>query len=320
MYKVLVVASTENILKQASFFNQSGFFVDYLISRKDSEYQFGLYSEQFIMSHELNVPLSDPHQLRTPQHEAVLKQNQHHLVLLKNYLGLRDYELIQLKNKKTLHFFNDQYDKNIFYFDQMVDLKVDKNSRKILLEMKSQPLMSYDFVFVEKSSLLAQDLMNKKIQLMQVNLDRGYQWVGFQFEVNQMMALKKYWLIDDAFYDSIYDNYYYIKNKGTLLDIWTFLPYHQLNNPEMFKYLSQRVQNKVEKKFDFLNLKLKSEQFMVQPIDVGFDFKLMFPNLSLSIPHFHFAGNEECQKMIQSQFDRVISSLKIKKENYEVLP
>ena len=181
------------------------------------------------------------------------------------------------------------------------------------------PLQTYDYILIEQSNLLSQDLAAKKINLLKTNLDRGYQWVGFQFEVNQTMALKKYWIIDNPFYDSIYDNYYYIKNKGTILDIWTFLPYHQLNNPEMFKYLSQRVKGKIEKKFDFLSLNLKLDHFMLQPIDVGFEYQLTDSFISDVLPHFHFANVNQGQKMIQSKFDRIITKLKIKKENYEVL-
>lgn len=335
MYKILIITASENILKYKNQFLKSGFAFDFLICEKNSAYDFGVFEQQNICVENQMISVA-----KSSTRSLTQKQQQ-----LRDLIAPEITELDQFlfKNsrahqKNKSHRFENRLQRGldsssqIFYLDQVIDLKINHKFKKNYLEIKNENIYEYDHFFIEES-YLALDQIDKKISghdFFEMNEKSGFQifqFVATQFDTNIEFGSDSFWLMTDINYKSIYDNFYFIcqslnttknvvKNKTEFkIDIWSWLPIHQLSNPTAISYVQQRVQKHIEKKFNFLELRPTSNPFLHQPLNTKLNVKNKAKNLITFIPTFDFRDRLEINNLISMAIETAILKLKIKKEN-----
>jgi hypothetical protein len=323
MFKILVFASTENILKYKKNFSNSGFTFDYLVCKKDSEYNFGQIKKQKISINNLMLPLQNqtsPLSLTEAQ-DKEFGANLQELVQLKTIVL---NSLVQTKKNDQVLKLNNPINSSdqILYLDQVIDLNINKVNKKIHLEINQYGVVEYDHIYIE-DSYLALSSLEKSIQLnkfLTFNAKATFQFVGLKYKMSSLFFTRPFWLMADANYKSIYDNFYFFsvpkENKDMILEIWSWIPIQQVSNPAYLSYWQKRVQKKIQKKFTFLDLKIvPMNQFNVQPVNTLMKKKNKLPNLVSLIPGFHFLSESEVLNSISLTNQNFFKKNKIHKDN-----
>lgn len=318
MYKVLVIASTEHILQMKTEFDKSGLSFDYLIANNNSTYDFGSLEDQYLNIDQELIPFSEKVDLklltesqRQKKMNVDSQMNQLRHILFQN--------LKMTKKSSTSKFLNDATNGNlseVFYFDDVVDLKINQKDKKIHIEILKSGVRSYDHVLVEESYLNL-SLFSEKFKqqdLFDFQTQQVFQFVGMKFKISEDLGNYKFWSMSDTNYNSIYDNLYYISVRNSIMDVWLWLPAQQLKNPATQGYFTERAHKHLVKKFDFLNFEIGSESLNLQPINTYMESGCNYKNQITFLPQFHFYSPMQMTKAVGHLSDTVMKKLKIKKE------
>lgn len=322
MYKVLVIASTEHILQMKSEFEKSGLSYDYLIANKNSTYDFGCLEDQYLNIDQELIPFSENVVLK----ELTESQRQKRIVVDSQMTQLRHilFQNLKLAKKKYISKgvlnTSKSSPSEIFYYDDVVDLKMNQKDKKIHIEIQKSGVRSYDHILVEESylnlSLFAEKF--KQQDLFHFQSQQVFQFVGLKFKISDDLGNYKFWSMSDTNYNSIYDNLYYISVMSSIMDVWLWLPAQQLKNPATRGYFTERAQKHLSKKFDFLNFEVMSESLSLQPINTYMSTDCNYTNQITFLPQFHFYSPLQVTKAMGQISDTVIKKLKIKKEYIQV--
>lgn len=320
MSKILVIASTEHVLNFKEQFKKSGFTYDYLICQRNSAYDFGTFASQKISIDSVmvdfpykNKPLTELNLETRSQFQLseIVKPELKNLenIIFQNYQHLST----EPKNKSLQSGTADT--EQIFYLDQVNDLLLNKKTQKVHLEIKNAAVNSYDHIYLEDSYLNLSQIQDsfKKQNFFKYSHQQLFQFVGLRYAINSDLGERKFWLMADVNYNSIYDNFYYLQTAVKTIDIWTWIPVGQITNPTSINYLAQRIQKKIEKQFDFLTLSQESKQFLKQPINTALSIENKAKSLVSFIPHFQFYTAEQAEKAVAAINDATFDKLKIKK-------
>jgi hypothetical protein len=318
MYKVLVIASTEHILQMKTEFEKSGLSYDYLIANKKSTYDFGCLEDQYLNIDQELIPFSEKVDLK-----LLTKSQRQKKIIVDSQMSQLRYILFQnLKMTKKSYaskFLNDTPNSNlseVFYFDDVVDLKINQKDKKIHIEILKSSVRSYDHVLIE-DSYLNLSLFSEKFKqhgLFDFQTQQVFQFLGLKFKMSDDLGNYKFWSMSDSNYNSIYDNLYYISVLNSVMDVWLWLPAQQLKNPATKGYFTERALKHLGKKFDFLNFEILSESLSLQPINTYMASDCNYKNQITFLPQFHFYSPLQMTKAAGHLSDSVMKKIKIKKE------
>ncbi len=330
MYKILIVSSTDYILRHKEKFSALGFSCDYLICERQSEYNFGQFDQQHICADQqmlpvLNNTISIESVFATQKKIKTRQHIYHELDRLKKIIFKDESKINHISKFKLAHeaVNSDQ----VFSLDDCLDLQFNLKHKKIHLEIKNNEVSDYDHVYFEHTNM-AFDLFRKKFpdqQFIKSTNSPFFQFAGLTYQANVNLTENPFWLMSDVNYKSLYDNVHFLnpdfKKNSSRIDIWSWVPYQQLKNPEMYSYMQQRVQKRFEACFDFLILSPVTERnnFIFQPVNTLIYSKNPQENLISWLPSFHFYSEQQVEYKINSISDETLKKLKIKKENLEVI-
>ncbi len=316
MSKVLIITSTNNILKYKNNFSKCGAQFDYLICENSEAYDFGEFKKQNIYVDHLMLPIDSDNVLMTNaklQHQKNIKQE---LKKLENIILEKSYS-----HGQQMHQVNPALDcsDHVFYLEQLIDLKI---GNKVYLELRDLPVFEYDHVYIEES-YLALSKIEKKIKLKNVidyDFKNVFQFTGLGFKTKNQFSLDPFWIVNDSNYKSIYDNFYFVTQKPShdlnYFDIWSWLPIEQTSNPTYVAYMKLRLRKFLSKKFDFIEIEpLQSEHFLFQPVNTAIRFKNKFEKRITLMQSLCFKSDLQISKMINHTNEIFIKKMKIKKEN-----
>ena len=280
MLKILVIASTEHILKFKDQFSDSGFSLDYLIIEKHSSYDFGIFDQQHInIENEMAAIHKPNNEFQTLTQHDVLLKTQHQLRKLKYILYQSQKYKAQASVLKKIINQEASLDQ-VFSLDQSVDLILNSKSKKIHLEIKNSQVFEYDHIYIEDSHLTLKKLSNHfpNQKLYTYNDQQVFQMVGLQFQTNTDIGEYSFWLMADMNYNSIYDNFHYLKSYQKMIDVWAWLPVQQVLNSANVIYLQERVRKKIEKKYYYSLCKYNKIQYepeytFQKPCCIWFDIR-----------------------------------------------
>ena len=317
MHKILVVASTDYIVKFVNDFKKSGLQFDFLVTHSNLSYDFGQLENQSVNVDSELIPFAEAGNMSSltsaqKQKKSLIsnqiKQLEH--ILFQNYKFFKRPSL----HKKLIH--SEIEKSQVWEMDQVIDFKLNQKDKKIYLEVQQSGVFSYDHVFIEESFLNLSSLSEKfkSLDLFEFKNQQVFQFVGLKFKLNEKLGHLKFWLMTDSNYNSIYDNFYFISTFDSSVDVWFWVPSQQLRNPTTLKYFSERVQKHLESKLDFLKLELISKDFILQPLNTYMPLQTQFDNFVTFIPHFHFYSSFQTMDSILALTDIAFKKLKIKKE------
>lgn len=318
MYKVLVIASTEHILQMKNEFEKSGLSYDYLIANKNSTYDFGCLEDQFLNVDQELIPFSENVDLK----QLTKSQRQKKIIVESQMTQLRHilFQNLKLTKKsstsKVLVDTSKDSPSEVFYFDNVIDLKMNQKDKKIHIEIQKSGVRSYDHILIEESYLNLSLFTEKFKQqdLFHFQSQQVFQFVGLKFKISEDLGNYKFWSMSDVNYNSIYDNLYYISVMNSAMDVWLWLPAQQLKNPATREYFSERSQKHLSKKFDFLSFEVMSESLSLQPINTYMSSVCNYKNQITFLPQFHYYTPLQVTKAMGQISDTVMKKLKIKKE------
>ncbi len=318
MYKVLVVTSTEQILQMKNELESSGLSYDFLIANKNSTYNFGFLEDQYLNVDQELIPFLENVNLK----ELTESQRQKKTIVDSQMTQLRHILFQNLKLSKKIStnkiFVETSKDSRseVFYFDNVIDLKMNQKDKKIHIEIQKSGVRSYDHILVEESylnlSLFAERF--KQQDLFNFQTQHVFQFVGLKFKISEDLGNFKFWSMSDANYNSIYDNLYYVSVENSVMDVWLWVPAQQIKNPATLGYFTERVQKHLFKKFDFLGFEVMPEELSLQPINTYMVTECSHKNQITFIPPFHFYAPSQMAIAMSQISDTVIKKLKIKKE------
>lgn len=318
MYKILVIASTEHVLQMKSEFEKSGLYYDYLIANKNSTYDFGCLEEQCLNVDQEMIPFSENMDMA----DLTESQRQKKIIVASQMSQLRHILFQNLKltkknySNKVLNDVSTENVSDVFYFDEVVDLKMNQKDKKIHIEIQKSGVQSYDHILVEESYLNLSLFFEKFKQqdLFDFQSQQVFQFVGLKFKMSEDLGNYKFWSMSDTNYNSIYDNLYYISVTNSVMDVWLWLPAQQLKNPATRGYFAERAQKHLSQKFDFLDVEVLPESLCLQPINTYMTTECKYKNQITFLPQFHFYSPLQVTKAMSQISDTVMKKLKIKKE------
>ena len=324
MLKILIVASTENILNFKSEFSKSGIAFDYLICEKNSHYNFGYFEQQKIFVEGLMLPIKN-NKNETPAQNNEKKWISDECQKLEA-LVFQNNKYLNIKSGFKNMIFEVPPTEKVWFIDEALDLSLNRQNKKIHLEIKNNPVQDYDHVYFE-DSIIALESVQKVIQKESKirnnffefkKTSELFQFIGFEYKINEKnkndLAQNKFWTMFDKNYSSIYDNFYFLVAKDDNLTVWSWVPYHQLSNLQNTAYLFERIKTRMQKTFSFLNFETTEISFFKKPISTHFEVVNKNDKMISFIPHFCFHTQFQTNQIIQSINSATIDKLKIKKE------
>lgn len=324
MLKILVVASTENILNHKAEFVKSGISFDYLICEKNSYYDFGVFEQQKIFVEGLMLPIKEN------PNETMAQKNKKNWItdeLSKlEALVFQNNKYLGIKNKFKTMIFEVPLLEKVWYIEEAIDLSLNKQNKKIHLEIKNNTIQEYDHIYME-DSIMASDSVQKLIQKAEsskndffevVKTSDVFQFVGFEYKLNLQnkndLVQNKFWSMHDKNYSSIYDNFYFTHANDNKVTVWSWIPVQQISNLQNSAYLFDRIQKRLKKLFDFLDFEKVDISFFKMPLSTHFELINKNEKMISFIPHFCFHSKTQSNQIIQAINSVTLEKLNIKKE------
>lgn len=314
MRRVLIIGWSHSLLKAFSERPALGYDFDYLILKKDQAYDFGTFEEQYVYVDEQMLPIQSFLQDQSAVQTLTVAQKQTRqkinsvMARVLNSLNYSSQKKLFQKNARlesaNLDFTSDQFSHarpKIYFFEQINDIKIDNQKKKVFLELKNNPVVEYDHVLIEKSDLVFAELENKKLykkSFFASHPDENMVWSAMTYKVD--IDLKQaFWLVDDANYDSVYDNVFYVrpylKEGSYFIDVWSWLFYYHKDNPEMLLFWKKRIQEKITKHFSFMQTQEQKTTVVYHPLTAAHSVKLKTESLMTFFTPLSFKGQEQVQ-------------------------
>ena len=194
------------------------------------------------------------------------------------------------------------------------DIQVDAKNKKIFIEIEKKGVEAFDYLFIEAHPLSA-ILNEKKIKLFPNNFKLNYAWMGVAFEIDFLKPIedfkseRTFFIVLDSLRNSIIDNWFFCHFTDRQLNVWGFLPLHQVNNPEFKNFYVDRIREFVAKKFEFIHLKNYINSYLST---AGADSKSTSLRYrpAQAVPNFMFWSTQQVTKYFENEFSKKMKSFK----------
>jgi hypothetical protein len=317
MKRIALLASTENVFKLKEMFEATPLNVDFILFNKnfDSEgnYDFGHFSEQSVLIEDTMVPIFESEdKKRSPLQNQKLKLLQHEVdqlkkIIFQNQISPSDGNAefrSNLATSKNLRFEKEDAN-NIYLSSQIKDLTIDPQNSLVKFEINQSQLLDYDHILLENNDRIYEFTQRFCPKYFQSSALSSFQFVGFKFLMSDFLTNNYFWMVDDAYYESIYDNFYFVNSQNSHCDVWTWIPEQQLKSSEYFRFMSQRVRNRMEEKFDFISFSLTTKEFITQPLNPASRFQLRNNRYFSSFPHFNFLNSNQAEIVFWNEIEKI---------------
>ncbi len=297
-------------LKTWNELSRQGFEVVYFLKEAQQDLKFSTFNQTFIFSNELMIPYKD--------HDRTTEQRRQFANIEKNFLNLQ-----QRICAREVSGSDDQSPENlkqptVLPLTEIMDLHYDAKKKKIVVEIERKGIEAFEFVLTESHPLISIYFETKKIQMFKTSLHADYIWSSIRFEYEPLKPIaifqhdSPFFLVLDPARNSIIDNWFYCVLKKGLLELWTFQPFNQINNPEFQNFYIDRVRAAVAKRLSFLQLKnyLNTELSTVGSSAV--QQQLLLPS-ALVMPNVSFWNGLQIENFLKSYFHKI--TRKVKKNN-----
>ena len=317
MKKIALLASTENVFKLKELFEATPLLVDFILFNKnfqtDGNYDFGHFSDQSILIDDLMIPVyENESRKRTPLQNQKIKFLSRETEQLKKLVFQNDFDKNDIGQlfKSSLHSarpgnYNKEGANNIYLSNQIKDMTIDQKSGQIKFEINQSNLLDYDHVLLENNDRIYEFVQRFCPKHFQTTEFVSFQFVGFKFLMSDHLTNNYFWMVDDSLYDSIYDNFYFINAQNSHADVWTWIPEQQLKSSEYFRFISQRVRNRMEKKFDFISFSLTSKEFLTQPLNPASRYQMKSNKFFSPFPHFNFLNPQQTENVFWTEIEKL---------------
>lgn len=317
MKKIALLASTENVFKLKELFEATPLLVDFILFNKnfqsDGNYDFGHFLDQSILIDDVMIPIVDPEsKKRTPLQNQKINLLAPQMDQLKRLIFQNDFDKTEAGRifKNNLHAqktgrYNKEGANNIYLSSQIKDMTIDQKSGQIKFEINQSSLLNYDHVLLENNDRIYEFVQRFCPKHFQTTEFVSFQFVGFKFLMSDFLTNNYFWMVDDCLYESIYDNLYFINAQNSQADVWTWIPEQQLKSSEYFRFISQRVRNRMEKKFDYISFSLTSKEFLTQPLNPASRYQMKNNKFFSSFPHFNFLNPVQTETIFWAEIEKL---------------
>lgn len=322
MKRIALVASTENIFRIKELFEDVPVQIDFIIFNKNfksgGQYDFGQFTKQSMLIEDTMIPMfesaANPYtalqaeRLKSFSNEI---SNLKRLIIPQPEMTLRHSESFSsiIKSLKG----GGQKDNKIYLTEQIKDIVIDEKTGRIRCEMNQSELLDYDHLLLENNDRIFEFVRGFCPNHFRQTKQSSFQFVGMHFVASDALTNNHFWFVDDYLYESLYDNVYFMNCRQAKLDCWTWIPEQQLRSVEYFRFISQRIRNRIEEKFNFLSISLASSEFWIQPLNSAQKFSISQPISRPSpfsaFPHFNFLGEVEVKNLFWNEVEKLNKKL-----------
>lgn len=194
----------------------------------------------------------------------------------------------------------------------IVDVRVDDRQKKCFVEVKQKGLEEYDLILTEDHNLISHFFQEKSIKYFRKLSNQKRSWVGYTFAIQYVSPKKPianpidFFLVNQSMHDSIVDNFYLIRLSASQINVWQWLPAHQLDNPQFDKFIIEKIRSLVAKKISFISLNSTEPVKIKTTVNAESDQKIFLDGLFLSIPNFTFWDHEHIADYLKKRLDKKV--------------
>lgn len=247
----LVISSDINSIKYNSYFSSLGTEVFYIVLNQERLVKFNPFIEHRFWCEKTMFFVNSQDNL-IEAHKSEAQKNNYFIESLRSLFFERP------PGKKQIDFSSkvSEIVKPLEYLDKndLLDIKYDGSLSKMQIEFKNKGLVGFDHVFIEKSDSVLSFLQSKNKDLVKSRLRYDFSWVCYSYKLSGHFTSQDFWLIDSSAYKSVFDNVFYLQERDGVLSVWALIPQHQVMNHGFHDKFKSRIQEKIEKKFNFMTL------------------------------------------------------------------
>ncbi len=297
-------------LKTWNELSRQGFDVVYFLIEVQQDLKFSTFDKTFIFSNDVMIPFKE--QDRTG------KQKQQFAHVEKNFHSLQQ-RICARKIAES----GDQRAENtrpptVLPLTEIMDIHYNAKKKKVVVEIERKGIEAFEFILTESHPLVSIYFDTKRIQLFKATSQTDYIWSSLRFEyqpLKPVAALQQdspFFLVLDPERDSIIDNWFYCVIKAGLLELWTFQPFNQINNPEFQNFYIDRIRAAVASRFSFLQLQnyLNTELSTVGSPDVH---RQLILSSALVMPNVSFWNGLQIENFLKNYLYKI--TRKVRKNN-----
>lgn len=201
---------------------------------------------------------------------------------------------------------------NIINASQIVDIRSDERQKKCFIEIKQKGLKEFDFIIIEDHDLVLQFFQGKNINYFNKMSSQSRTWVGYKYKMTNLSSPEAFkkpmdcFAVDESGMDSIVDNFSLVHLSQHELIVWQWLPTYQIDNPQFDRFILDRIQILVAKKFPFLNLKAEEPIKIKTTVNCEHKPKKYLDSTFLSVPNFSFWKSKTVADYLKKRINRKV--------------
>ncbi len=305
--KIAYIAYDRTCLKSYPYFAAHGHEVQYFLTQELDSFTELAFSEIDILVDGLLIPAA--------KYQRTEQQKKKYNEIATSYLELRSLiantESISASGKSTG---TSEGMPAVFNVNQINDVQIDPKQRKVFLELTKKGVESFDHLVIEGHPFVSDNLVDKKINIAKSNDSLKYVWSSLSFDIEFLQPLTpftssfSFFMVQDSTRKNVVDNWLLCQMKGDQIAIWTFLPIHQIKNPEFQKFYIERLKTAVGKKLDFLLFK-KFRDFYFSTVGASASIVASMRGPLVTVPNFMYWGQAEVIKYIDGTLTKKLKVL-----------
>lgn len=318
MKRIALIASTENIFRIKELFENVPVQIDFIIFNKNfksgGQYDFGQFTKQSILIEDTMIPIYESEDIRyTELQKSRMNSFSKEIQNLKKLIipqpdQITSHSTAFSSAVRGLQA-TGQKDNKIYLTEQIKDIKIDEKTGRIRCEMNQSELLDYDHMLLENNDRIFEFIRGFCPDQIRQTSDSSFQFVGLHFVASDSLTSNHFWFADDYLYESLYDNVYFMNCKQAKIDCWTWIPEQQLRSVEYFRFMSSRIRNRIEEKFNFLSISLSSSEFWIQPLNSAQRYAINQQKQFSAFPHFNFLGEKEVTHVFWNEIEKMNKKL-----------
>ena len=289
-----------------------GHEVQYFIKEKNQNLNFSAFTTIDILTTKILIPAFEKQ--RTAAHISEFKQIESNYNLLKKILTPAiDCKSVTPKGDGSIVA---DAQKNVLDLSSIVDIQYDNKSKRINIEIENKGLETFDILFTEAHPLICDYLETKKMRLIKNKVLLKYVWKSFVFTyeflkpIDMLKVRKEFFLVLDSSRDSLIDNWFYCILEPERIQVCTFQPFHQINNPEFFNFYVERIRQSLVNHFPFIQIKNFSHSQLATVGSSLVDISTLMPQ-SLIVPNFYFWKKEHIHDYLSMRLVKLTRKIKV---------
>lgn len=296
--------------KADAFFSKQGDEVVYFLKEKGQNFNYKPFDQMGVLVDGLMISADEKKQ--TKQQNNKFKKINKKYFELRETLGCPSESLSESRKDSSKP--NTVIDLYLFQ-----DIQLDSKNKKIFIEVEKKGVETFDYLFIEAHPFLSTLLKEKNVHLFSKTLEKNYVWSSVNFEIDFLKPIEDFnferifLVILDSSRNSIIDNWFLCHFDNHQLNIWGFLPLHQVNNPGFKNFYIDRTRQWVSEKFKFIYLKNYLHSYLST---VGADegFGSVRYHQTQCVPNFMFWSIEQVTNHFEN---KLLKKMKIIKKNLE---